>query len=123
MSFKNFVETDGGIYSEEYSAVNPAVIPTINGQLDLELNDIISSPETGIQKIRRVLGAFNIDVPAFYGLDPEGDEIIFDLNENTHLYIIFALRDDNLTYDFYAEITDNDGLQEILSDEDDEEAY
>lgn len=121
MSFKHFVENGGGIYSEDYSVVNPAVIPTINGQLNLELNDLISSPESGVQKIRRVLGAFSIDVPAFYGLDPEGDEIIFDLNENTYLYIIFALRDDNLTYDFYAEITDNAGLEEILSDEEEEE--
>lgn len=121
MSFKLFVENGGGVYSEEDSAVDPSAIPTINSQLELELNDLISSPETGIQKIRRVLGAFNIDVPAFYGLEPEGDEIIFDINENTHLYIIYALQDNNLTYDFYAELTDNDGLEEILSDEDDEE--
>ena len=121
MSFKLFVKNPEMGYAEEDSVVNPSSVPTINSQLDLELNDLISSPEVGIQKIRRVLGAFNINVPAFYGLDPEGNEIIYDLNDTMHLYIIYALKDDNQTYDFYAEITDNDGLEEILSDEDEEE--
>ncbi len=121
MSFKLFVENQEMGYTEMDSVVNPSTIPTINGQLDLELNDLISSPEVGIQKIRRVLGAFNIHVPAFYDLDAEGNEIIFDVNDETYLYIIYALQDNNTTYDFYAELTDNDGLQEILSDEDDEE--
>lgn len=120
MSFKRFIENEQMDYAEENSVVNPSAITTINGQLDLELNDLISSPEVGIQKIRRVLGAFNIYVPAFYGLDIEGDEIVYDLNEKTHLYVIYALNDNN-AYDFYAELTDNEGLEEILSDEDDEE--
>jgi hypothetical protein len=121
MSFKQFLENNEGYHTEENSVVNPSTFSTINSQLELELNDLISSPEVGIQKIRRVLGAFQINVPAFYDLDPEGNEIVFDLNEQYHLYIIYAQREDNITYDFYAELTDNEGLEEILSDEDDEE--
>lgn len=121
MSFKKFLENKDGVYTEENSVVNSSTFPTINSQLELELNDLISSPEVGLQKIRRVLGAFQINVPAFYDLDTEGNEIVYDLDEQHHLYIIYALRDDNVTYDFYAELTDNDGLEEILSDEDDEE--
>lgn len=121
MRFKLFLENNEGFHTEENSVVNPSTFPTINSQLELELNDLISSPEVGIQKIRRVLGAFQINVPAFYDLDSEGNEIVFDLNEQYHLYIIYAQREDNITYDFYAELTDNEGLEEILSDEDDEE--
>jgi hypothetical protein len=36
------------------------------------------------------------------------------------LYIIYYL-DDDVHYDFYAELTDEEGLQEILSDEGEEE--
>lgn len=120
MNFRNFVASDSYDSAEEDSVVNPAVIPTINGQLNLELNDLIFSPESGVQKIRRVLGAFDIHVPALYDLDPEGDEIIYDLNPDTHLYIIYSL-EDNGSYEFYAELTDSKGLEEIISDDEDEE--
>jgi hypothetical protein len=92
----------------------------INADLDLELSGIILSPESGIQKIRRVLADYSIEMPAFYDLDVEGNEIIYDISDDVHLYIIYTL-EDNGRYEFYSEITDNDGLEEILSDEDEED--
>jgi hypothetical protein len=97
----------------------------INRQLDNELDDTILSPESGIQKIRKVLARFGVDMPALYGTDPEGDEVVVDLteDENTekyYLYFIYVLSDDN-RYDFYAEIVDEAGLDEIESDEEEDE--
>jgi hypothetical protein len=97
----------------------------INRQLDNELDDTILSPESGIQKIRKVLSRFGVDMPALYGTDPEGDEVVVDLteDENTekyYLYFIYVLSDDN-RYDFYAEIVDEAGLDEIESDEEEDE--
>lgn len=95
----------------------------INRHLDNELNDTILSPESGIQKIRKVLYRYGVDMPALYGTDPEGDEIVIDLDEDDgkyYLYLIYALTDDN-NYEFYAEITDEMGLEEIESDEEEDE--
>lgn len=97
----------------------------INRQLDYEMDDTILSPESGIQRIRKVLARFGVGMPALYGVDPEGDEIVLDLTEDEadkkyYLYFIYALTDDN-SYDFYAEITDDAGLDEIESDEEEDE--
>jgi len=95
----------------------------INRHLDNELDDTILSPESGIQKIRKVLARFGVDMPALYGTDPEGDEIVIDLEEvdgKYYLYLIYALTDDG-RYEFYAEIVDEEGLEEIESDEEEDE--
>jgi len=95
----------------------------INRHLDNELDDTILSPESGIQKIRKVLSRFGVDMPALYGTDPEGDEIVIDLEEvdgKYYLYLIYALADDG-RYEFYAEIVDEEGLEEIESDEEEDE--
>lgn len=95
----------------------------INRQLDNELNDMILSPESGIQKVRKVLYRYGINIPALYGTDPEGDEIVLDLDEENgkyYLYLIYVLTDDN-RYEFYAEIVDEENLNEIESDEEEDE--
>jgi hypothetical protein len=95
----------------------------INRHLDNELDDTILSPESGIQKIRKVLSRFGVDMPALYGTDPEGDEIVIDLEEvdgKYYLYLIYVLTDDS-RYEFYAEIVDEEGLEEIESDEEEDE--
>lgn len=98
---------------------NSKIRAEINFALDLELDEIFNSPESGIQKVRNVLGRFNIDFPALYGADSDGDEVVFDIGEY-YLYLIYSLTDDG-HYEFYAEVTDEEGLEEILSDEDEEE--
>lgn len=91
----------------------------INMAFDSQLNSEFSSPESGVQMIRRVLGDFGLEFPALYDLNTEGDEIIFSIDDY-YLYIIYSLTDNGL-YDFFAELVDDDGLIEILSDEGDEE--
>ena len=97
----------------------------INERLNHELTDVISSPETGIQKVRKVLMSFGLDMPALYDAEPEGDELILDVesmqgDEQFYLYLIYYLADDG-RYDFYAELTDEEGLNEIMSDEEEDE--
>jgi hypothetical protein len=128
------------------SILNPKVLMDINQRLIVELNDLFLSPEQGIQKIRKVLHRFGLDMPALYDADSMGDEIVIgikqfgqphgvtttgemasssevaDENSDAYLYFIYYL-DDNGRYDFHAEIMDEEGLEELLSedDEDDEE--
>jgi hypothetical protein len=126
------------------SVLNPSVMAEMNHRLIVELNDLILSPEQGIQKIRKVLHRYAMDMPALYDADPMGDEVVFGLNQfgeiqgadtdgvittgknvtNTtneaYLYFIYYL-DDNGRYEFHAEIVDENELESILSDEEDDD--
>ena len=129
---KHETPTDGSI-----SIANPRVRAEINYRLDGELDDIFLSPESGIQRVRKVLHRFSLDMPALYDADAEGDEIVIRLDqfgrvidftnlipnkveEIFYLYLIYYLTDDG-RYEFYAELTDEEGLNEIMSDEEEDE--
>ena len=129
---KHETPTDGSI-----SISNPRVRAEVNYRLDGELDDIFLSPESGIQRVRKVLHRFSLDMPALYDADAEGDEIVIRLDqfgrvidftnlipnkveEIFYLYLIYYLTDDG-RYDFYAELTDEEGLNEIMSDEEEDE--
>ena len=129
---KHETPTDGSI-----SISNPRVRAEVNYRLDGELDDIFLSPESGIQRVRKVLHRFSLDMPALYDADAEGDEIVIRLDqfgrvidftnlipnkveEIFYLYLIYYLTDDG-RYEFYAELTDDEGLNEIMSDEEEDE--
>jgi hypothetical protein len=129
---KHETPTDGSI-----SISNSRVRAEINYRLDGELDDIFLSPESGIQRVRKVLHRFSLDMPALYDADAEGDEIVIRLDqfgrvidftnlisnkveEIFYLYLIYYLTDDG-RYEFYAELTDEEGLNEIMSDEEEDE--
>jgi hypothetical protein len=129
---KHETPTDGSI-----SISNPRIRAEINYRLDGELDDIFLSPESGIQRVRKVLHRFSLDMPALYDADAEGDEIVIRLDqfgrvidftnlipnkveEIFYLYLIYYLTDDG-RYEFYAELTDEEGLNEIMSDEEEDE--
>ena len=104
---------------------DPQVRDKINERLNHELTDLILSPESGVQKIRKVLMSFGLDMPALYDAEPEGDELVLDVesfvgDEQFYLYLIYYLADDG-RYDFYAELTDDEGLNDIMSDEEEDE--
>lgn len=125
------------------SVGNPDVVTQINVQLLKELNGSIASASEGIQKIRKILHRYSFDMPALYDVDQEGDEVIFDLkqfgqphgptifgdtntgtevvdmNPDAYLYVLYYLADEGY-YEFYAEVTNEEGLNELLSDEEEE---
>jgi hypothetical protein len=114
------------------SITNPKIRSEINYRFGNELKDLILSPVDGIQKVRKVLHRFGLDIPALYDLDHDGDEVVLEMNqfgiltydhdndeddETYYLYLLYCLTD-NGTYDFHAEITDEDGIEEIMKEED-----
>jgi hypothetical protein len=120
MKFKQYLaEMESDQEVENMPSLDGNIIDEVNSQLETELQETILSPESGIQKIRKVLGMFDMDMPALYDVNPEGEEMVFGI-EGSYLYIIYALTDDG-RYDFYAELTDEEGLSEILSDEGEDE--
>jgi len=98
--------------------LNRHVVDLMNSQLRDELDDIILSPEIGFFKISKVLRRFGLDLPVPYDIEPDGDESVYDLKDGGLLYVLYYLTDDG-NYDFYAEETDLNGLEEILSKDED----
>ena len=140
MRFKQFVEELTSIESgqavdaheptgEASSAItNPKIRMEVNYRLANELYGPFLSPEGGIQAIRKVLHRYGFDMPALYDANPEGDEIVFEIeqfgqeNLSSNLYILYYLTDEG-SYEFFAEIGDDARMDELMSDgeEDNEE--
>lgn len=105
---------------------NPKVRMEMNYRLMNELYSSFLSPEGGIQAIRKVLHRFGFDMPALYDADAEGDEIVFELDQfglgeyKTNIYILYYLTDKG-HYEFYAEIGDDERMEELTSDEESDE--
>ena len=98
----------------------------INQKLDAALSQNFLSPESAIQVIRKVLHFYGLDMPALYGANPEGDEIVLEigrfgqLDMSTNIYILYYLTDDG-HYEFFAEVGDEARMHELMSDSEDEE--
>ena len=140
MRFKQFVEELTSIETgqaidaheptgEGSSAIdNPKIRMEINYRLTNELYEPFLSPEGGIQAIRKVLHRFGFDMPALYDANPEGDEIVFEIeqfgqqNLSTNIYILYYLTDEG-SYEFFAEVGDDARMDELMSEgeEDNEE--
>jgi len=90
------------------------VAGAVNHDLEMELDDIILSPEIGFYKMRKVLHRYGFDLPVLYDIEEEGDESVFDLHDGSLLYVLYYLTDDG-NYDFYAKLTDEAGVEEMLS--------
>ena len=107
---------------------NPRIRMEINYRLTNELYQPFLSPEGGIQAIRKVLHRYGFDMPALYDADPEGDEIVFEVDQfgqenlSTNLYILYYLTDEG-HYEFFAEVGDDARMDELMAEgeEDNEE--
>ena len=95
-------------------------IDKINDFLFALAESPVRTPEEALTAVRDTLGRFGVTIPAMYDLDPEGQEFIINLTDKDFLYFAYSLDDDG-TYAFHAEITDQDGIDEILSIDDEDE--
>lgn len=105
----------------DVSIDNPIVKSSINSVLQSELSGSpIMNPHEGLQRVRKILHMYGFDLPALYFADHHGDEIDFELYQygressepDAFLYLIYVT-DEFGTYDFYAEIVDNEELNAI----------
>ena len=108
--------------------ISSEVSQVINGHFSAELENTVLSPETGFQSIRKVLHRSGWEMPALYELDPDGDEIVYEIHPMAdtdtcaYLYVLYYLTD-NGDYEFYAEVGDENRMKELTSDEGEEEPY
>ena len=117
MRFKKYLDEMVVIENdqEEMESEKSEDLSQVNFRLADELDDTFISPESGILAIRKVLEKFDLELSALYGVNPEGEEIVTDIGE-TSLYILYNPTDDG-RYEFYAEIGDEERMEELLSDE------
>jgi hypothetical protein len=73
-----------------------------------------------MSKIRKILYLEGIAFESFSDLEEEGDEIATQLNDADYLYILYFPTDDGY-YDFYAEVTDENGIIQAMSETEGEE--
>ena len=104
---------------EEMESEESEDLSQVNFRLANELDDTFISPESGILAIRRVLEKFDLELSTLYGVSLEGEEVVTDIGK-TKLYILYNPTDDG-RYEFYAEIGDEERMEELLSDEEFEE--
>jgi hypothetical protein len=121
MRFKDFL-------SELAMPVDPSLAidvvneELINEQLAKELSSTILSPQIGFYKIRKVLRSFGYDMSTSYEIETDGDEVILNIvGTDSLLYVLYYISDSG-SYDFYALVDDEEGIEELISaDEDLEE--
>jgi hypothetical protein len=89
----------------------------VNQLLETELDKPFVSPQSGVLAIRKVLQYFSTSMPALYDIDPEGDEVTYDLDNGLSIYLIYSPTDEGY-YEFYAEVGDEERMNELMSEED-----
>jgi hypothetical protein len=119
MRFKQYLNECECETQEDVGEASSVDHSEVNFRLADALDKIFLSPESGIMAIRMVLASLDIEMPALYGANPEGEEIVIDL-DGTNLYLIYSLTDDN-RYEFYAEVGDEERMEELMSDEENDE--
>ena len=121
MKFKQYLDEMSLVENdqEEMESEQSEDFSQINFRLANELDDTFISPESGILAIRKVLDNFDLDLSALYGTSPDGEEVIVDLDK-TNIYILYSPTDDG-RYEFYAEVGDEERMEELMSDEETDE--
>lgn len=120
MKFKDFL-TEFASPVEASIAMDVAIEELINERLAKELNSPILSPQIGFYKIRKVLREFGHEIssPYSYEIETDGDEVILDIiDTDSLLYVLYYIADDG-TYDFYALVEDEEGLEDLISADED----
>ena len=95
-------------------------VSMVNRLLETELDKPFLSPQSGILAIRKVLQYVNESIPALYDIDTEGDEVVLDLENGLSLYLIYGPSDEGY-YEFYAEAGDEERMNELLSEDEEEQ--
>lgn len=114
MNFKEFILETTEAMPEE-PGMDKEVRDKLNLLLLIELEKPVLTVEAGISKIRKILYLEGIAFESLLGLDSEGDEIATQINDDDYLYILYFPTDDGY-YDFYAEVTDEQGIIEAMSE-------
>lgn len=125
IDFKSFLTEEIAEESTVTTAVDSDAVSRVNDVLYADLDSPFLTPQAGFEQIRKILMMYGVDMPAVFDIDPEGDEVVLDINTYSTtplglLYILYSLSEEGY-YEFYAEITDDAGIEKLLADGADEQ--
>jgi hypothetical protein len=121
MDFKQFITENYDAESiEDKTSIDSTLLAKLNLLLLVELTEPVLTPEAGLSKIRKILYTENLAFEPIFDLEEEGDEIAVHLTGENFLYILYYPTDDGY-YDFYAEVTDEEGINDAMADTEGEE--
>jgi hypothetical protein len=120
MNFKEFITESLDESMPGMPGIDSETKQKLNLLLLIELEKPVLTIEAGMSKIRKILYLEGIAFESFSDLEEEGDEIATQLNDADYLYILYFPTDDGY-YDFYAEVTDENGIIEAMSETEGEE--
>lgn len=115
MNFKEFLTESFETSMPDTPGMDEETKQKLNLLLLVELEKPVLTVEAGVSKIRKILYLEGIAFESLSGLDPEGDEIATQISDNDYLYILYFPTDDGY-YDFYAEVTDEQGIIDAMSE-------
>ena len=104
IDFKLFLSEEESESTIVESVVDSLSYGRINDILYTELEKNFLSPEAGFYEIKKILLENGIDLPLFFDIDPDGDEVVLDMTPygGQMLYVLYSLSDEGY-YEFYAE--------------------
>lgn len=120
MNFKEFITESLDESMPGMPGIDSEIKQKLNLLLLIELEKPVLTIEAGMSKIRKILYLEGIAFESFSDLEEEGDEIATQLNDVDYLYILYFPTDDGY-YDFYAEVTDENGIIQAMSETEGEE--
>jgi len=126
---------------------NPVADPDIHNQETLDLanaaiaevtDQVFANPYSALERVRKVLNIFSINLPAYRFMEGETGNTVFDINQygiqsgidsngekivtpdaDLFLYFEYQLNTEGL-YEVFGEIVDQDNLQDLLDDYEDD---
>ena len=120
MNFKEFITESLDESMPGMPGIDSEIKQKLNLLLLIELEKPVLTIEAGMSKIRKILYLEGIALESFSDLEEEGDEIATQLNDADYLYILYFPTEDGY-YDFYAEVTDENGIIQAMSETEGEE--
>lgn len=121
MNFKEFITESIDESMPGISGIDPEIKQKLNLLLLVELETPVLTIESGMLKIRKILYLEGIVFESFFDFEEEVGEIATQLTDNDYLYILFFPTEDGY-YDFYAEVTDEKGIIEAMSETEGEDS-
>jgi hypothetical protein len=126
IDFRSYLSEDITESAIVESVADSAIVQKVNTILFTELERPFLSPQAGFELVRKILFMYGVDMPALFDIDPDGDEVVLDVSVygeaavGTLLYVLYSLSDEGY-YEFYAELTDEAGIEELIKSGTEEE--
>lgn len=113
---------------EDIDPPSESTITAINASLARNLNQKFLTPYIALEAIRKVFATYSVFIPAKIFMDADEGDVTFDLvqfgvetvESTNYVYFAWEMNEEG-TFDVFAEVVNEQELEELLKDEDEED--